>query len=271
MEISLAERTAIVTGGSSGIGATSARALAGAGAFVAVFDRKVEDGESIAGSMRAEGGAASFTSVDVTDEDSVRRAFRGRRGGARPDRRRPRQRGDHMDEGLARNLPRRLEQGDCHQPDRRLPRVPIGHGAHGRAAWRRLGHPHRLDQGLRHLARQCRLHVVEGRRDGAYPVVGDRGSSARRHTGRTPSCQGAIRTPMLEEEASLSARPAEEQLGQSALIHPLGRLGEAEDIAHAVVFLHLRRRLVHHRRGAAGRRRAHGCGAGQGRHLAYSE
>jgi NAD(P)-dependent dehydrogenase (short-subunit alcohol dehydrogenase family) len=48
---------------------------------------------------------------------------------------------------------------------------------------------------------------------------------------------GAIRTPMLEREASGSTRPAEEQLRRWAKIHPLGRLGEATDIAHAVAFL----------------------------------
>jgi NAD(P)-dependent dehydrogenase (short-subunit alcohol dehydrogenase family) len=48
---------------------------------------------------------------------------------------------------------------------------------------------------------------------------------------------GAIRTPMLEREAAGSTRPAEEQLRRWAKIHPLGRLGEASDIAHAVAFL----------------------------------
>jgi len=48
---------------------------------------------------------------------------------------------------------------------------------------------------------------------------------------------GAIRTPMLEREAAGSTRPAEEQLGRWAKIHPLGRLGEASDIAQAVAFL----------------------------------
>jgi NAD(P)-dependent dehydrogenase (short-subunit alcohol dehydrogenase family) len=48
---------------------------------------------------------------------------------------------------------------------------------------------------------------------------------------------GAIRTPMLEREAAGSTRPAEEQLGRWAKIHPLGRLGEASDIADAVAFL----------------------------------
>jgi NAD(P)-dependent dehydrogenase (short-subunit alcohol dehydrogenase family) len=48
---------------------------------------------------------------------------------------------------------------------------------------------------------------------------------------------GAIRTPMLEREAGTSNRPADEQLGRWAKIHPLGRLGEPVDVAAAVTFL----------------------------------
>jgi len=44
----LAGRTAFVTGGGSGLGAATARALAGAGARVAIFDRDVAKGEAVA-------------------------------------------------------------------------------------------------------------------------------------------------------------------------------------------------------------------------------
>lgn len=48
---------------------------------------------------------------------------------------------------------------------------------------------------------------------------------------------GAIQTSMLAREASASTRPAEEQFARWAKIHPLGRLGQAIDVARAVVFL----------------------------------
>lgn len=48
---------------------------------------------------------------------------------------------------------------------------------------------------------------------------------------------GAIRTAMLEREAGGSTRSSEEQLSRWAKIHPLGRLGEAGDVANAVAFL----------------------------------
>jgi hypothetical protein len=48
---------------------------------------------------------------------------------------------------------------------------------------------------------------------------------------------GAIHTAMLEREAAGSTRSAAEQLQRWAKIHPLGRLGEASDVANAVAFL----------------------------------
>jgi NAD(P)-dependent dehydrogenase (short-subunit alcohol dehydrogenase family) len=42
---------------------------------------------------------------------------------------------------------------------------------------------------------------------------------------------------MLEREAAGSTRASDEQLERWAKIHPLGRLGEANDVANAVAFL----------------------------------
>lgn len=63
----LAGTTAIVTGGASGIGAATARLLAGAGATVAVLDRDFERAEAVAAEI--EGGVA--LACDVADEASV--------------------------------------------------------------------------------------------------------------------------------------------------------------------------------------------------------
>ena len=235
MEISLAERTAIVTGGSSGIGAASARALAGAGAFVAVFDRKVEDGESIAGSMRAEGGAASFTSVDVTDEDSVRRAFAGvvaERG-----------RIDVVHANAGITWTKGLLETSLDDWNRVIATNLTGAYLVCRSAMEHMvGRP---GGGSVILTASTRAFVTSpdnaaytSSKGGVMALTRSLAIEGAPHGIRANAVlPGAIRTPMLEEEASLSARPAEEQLGRWALIHPLGRLGEAEDIAHAVVFL----------------------------------
>ena len=62
--------SAVVTGGASGLGEGTARALAAQGVKVALFDLNEEAGERIAGEI---GGV--FCKVDVTDDASVAAAF----------------------------------------------------------------------------------------------------------------------------------------------------------------------------------------------------
>jgi NAD(P)-dependent dehydrogenase (short-subunit alcohol dehydrogenase family) len=57
---------AVVTGGASGLGAATARALAAKGAKVAIFDLQADKGEALAAEI---GGV--FCKVDVTSDDSV--------------------------------------------------------------------------------------------------------------------------------------------------------------------------------------------------------
>jgi NADP-dependent 3-hydroxy acid dehydrogenase YdfG len=66
----LAGRTAVVTGASSGIGASTAHKLAGAGARVAVGARRAERLEELVGSLPGEGHFAH--DLDVTDDASAR-------------------------------------------------------------------------------------------------------------------------------------------------------------------------------------------------------
>jgi len=70
----LAGRVALVTGASHGTGVDIARALAGAGAPVAVHYRADRAAaEALAGTIRAEGGAAEAFGADVARADDVRR------------------------------------------------------------------------------------------------------------------------------------------------------------------------------------------------------
>jgi rhamnose utilization protein RhaD (predicted bifunctional aldolase and dehydrogenase)/NAD(P)-dependent dehydrogenase (short-subunit alcohol dehydrogenase family) len=71
-EKSLARQVAIVTGGGSGIGAATARALARAGAEVSVFDCDHAAAKSVAGGI---GKTVLAVGCDVTDAESVRAAF----------------------------------------------------------------------------------------------------------------------------------------------------------------------------------------------------
>jgi NADP-dependent 3-hydroxy acid dehydrogenase YdfG len=64
--------TAVVTGASSGIGNATARALAAEGATVALFARRRDKLEDLAGEL---GDRAEVHEVDVTDADAVREAI----------------------------------------------------------------------------------------------------------------------------------------------------------------------------------------------------
>jgi NAD(P)-dependent dehydrogenase (short-subunit alcohol dehydrogenase family) len=72
----LADRVAIVTGASNGIGRGIAQALAAAGAKTVLAARRRELLEDVACAIRATGGAALAVPTDVTREDQVSRLFK---------------------------------------------------------------------------------------------------------------------------------------------------------------------------------------------------
>ena len=72
---SLAGKTVLVTGASSGFGAHFAEVLAGAGADLVLAARRVEKLEKTAESVRALGRQATVVAMDVADYASVEQAF----------------------------------------------------------------------------------------------------------------------------------------------------------------------------------------------------
>jgi 2-hydroxycyclohexanecarboxyl-CoA dehydrogenase len=64
-------KTAVVTGGASGIGKATAEALAEAGAHVIIGDLDAANGEAVAASIRARGQGADYLRLDVADLASV--------------------------------------------------------------------------------------------------------------------------------------------------------------------------------------------------------
>lgn len=66
----LKNKIAIITGGASGMGAATARCLAGKGMSVAILDKAPQTGESMAQEI-----AGLYVAVDVSDDDSVKKAI----------------------------------------------------------------------------------------------------------------------------------------------------------------------------------------------------
>ena len=67
----LTNKVAVITGGSTGIGAASAILYARAGAKVVVGDINVEGGEHTVAAIQSEGGVAQFVRTDVSVESEV--------------------------------------------------------------------------------------------------------------------------------------------------------------------------------------------------------
>ncbi len=77
----LAEKLALVTGASRGIGAATAKALAAAGAHVILVARTTGGLEEVEDAIHNDGGSATIAPLDLTDGDSIARlatAIKGR-------------------------------------------------------------------------------------------------------------------------------------------------------------------------------------------------
>ena len=73
--MTLRDKVVIVTGAASGIGRTTALALAAEGALVAVVDRAVDGGRETARLIEEAGGRAAFHEVDVTSWTQIDACF----------------------------------------------------------------------------------------------------------------------------------------------------------------------------------------------------
>lgn len=71
----LPDKVVLVAGASSGIGQAIAKAVASAGARVALLARRADALERLAATIQAAGGTALAITADTTDEDAVRRAL----------------------------------------------------------------------------------------------------------------------------------------------------------------------------------------------------
>ncbi|MNO61782.1 3-oxoacyl-[acyl-carrier-protein] reductase FabG [compost metagenome] len=74
-KFSLAGKTALVTGASSGIGAHLAKTLSAAGARVVIGARRIDRLERLAEEIRSNGGEVLPVAMDVTSRESVELAF----------------------------------------------------------------------------------------------------------------------------------------------------------------------------------------------------
>lgn len=68
-------KSAIITGGGSGIGRATALRFAAQGAHVLIFDLNADQGQAVEQEIRQAGGKANFIPVNVSSHESVKSAF----------------------------------------------------------------------------------------------------------------------------------------------------------------------------------------------------
>ena len=73
MKIDLTGRTAVIVGGSGGLGEAMAHTLSGAGAAIALVGRNQSKLDKVAGELKAKGGTVETFTADMTSEGDVRR------------------------------------------------------------------------------------------------------------------------------------------------------------------------------------------------------
>ena len=221
-------RVAIITGGASGIGKACAFAMAQEGAQVVIFDVDAESSERTINAIAAEGAGAAFFQVDVSNEGQVREAVSqtiARFGKI-----------DilHNNAGIAVRHP-------IAEEDERFWENCMNVNLKGVFLCSKQVLPHMTGSGGSIIHTSSVTGITGVRNRAVYSATKGALVALTRNMALDYAqygirvncvCPGFTRTPLIN---ALLRDPAKEK--RLTEMHPLGRLGEPEDTANAVVFL----------------------------------
>ena len=225
MSEELKGKSAVVTGGASGIGRASAIAIARAGARVVVGDLNLEGAQDVVRLIEEEGGSAVAVRLDIADGNSVDQMVQAAR--------------DHFGGlDIAVNCAGTVQAG---WPLADVPedKFDLAMAVNLKGTWLclRAQIPAILENGGGAIVNVAStMGLVGGPLSGPYiatkhAVVGLTKSAAMDYSGKgirvNAVCPGGTDTPMISDEV------------KSAIValHPIGRISQPEEIAAAILFL----------------------------------
>lgn len=227
-------KVTVVTGAAKGIGRATCELLAGEGATVAALDVDTDALEKLISAIEGVTGPARGWEVDVTDEQAVERVM----GEVH----------DHFGalDALVNNAGIAGTDRPTHEVTAEQWHRVMAVNVDGVFYCTKHAVPLMRASGGGSVVNLSSIYGLVGSRD-APPYHASKGAvrlmsktDAVLYAGdgiRVNSVHpGYIRTPMLEE-AFAERGDVEEQRRKAAALHPIGRLGEAEEVANAILFL----------------------------------
>jgi NAD(P)-dependent dehydrogenase (short-subunit alcohol dehydrogenase family) len=229
------QKVAIVTGGSLGIGRAICLLLAKEGAAVAVTDILAEEGQQVIGQIRAQGGAAEFWRLDVANEAEVQRVFSEvRRQFAAID-------------VLVNNAGISGADKPTHEITVEEWDRVMAVNVKGVFLCTKHVIPYMLEAGGGSIVNLSSIYGIVGAPD-VPPYHASKGAVrlmtktdallyAKERIRVNSVHPGFISTPLVEDLARRSSDGAEEYLRRLDSFHPLGHIGEPDDVAYGVLYL----------------------------------
>jgi NAD(P)-dependent dehydrogenase (short-subunit alcohol dehydrogenase family) len=225
-------KVALITGGASGMGMIAARLFASEGARVTLTDVADDAGETVAKEIEASGGAAAFVHSDVSKERDAR---------AMVDATVERFGGLHV---LYNNAGVMLpEDGSVDSTDEAIWDRTLSINVKGVAFGCKYGVPAIIASGGGSIINVASFVAWLGAATSQTAYTASKGAVlamtreiaveyARKGVRCNALCPGPIETPLLMQLLS------DEQKRQRRFVHiPMGRLGQAEELAKAALFL----------------------------------
>jgi len=227
-------KTAIVTGGASGIGKATAERFLEEGATVAVIDLSKASCESAAAELRQKGHEPLFITGDVSKYDDVRRMVAEARN-----------RLGRID--VLFNNAGILVEGTVEQVSEEAWDEIMAINVKGVFLMCKEVVPIMLGQGGGAIVNNASCSGLVGDRN-AIAYNTSKGAVvlmtkclaldyAQKNIRANCVCPGEIDTPMFRQEAKARNKPVEEYRRELCECHPIGRLGVPKEVANAVLFL----------------------------------